>query len=90
MCDLRDCAAPAEGSSLTPALITHHCWQRKGVRFGVRQRGAGDRHGNRLTDSVAAVWVGVVGVGGGMADPHRRGVCGDEQERPVRCSARRE
>lgn len=62
--------------ALTLAVITHHCWQRKRVRFGVRQRGASDRHGNRLTDSAAAVWVGVVGVGGGMADPDGRGVCG--------------
>lgn len=61
ICDLSECTA--QGNSLTPAFITHHCWQCKGVGFDVRQRGAGNRHGNRLTDSVAAVWVSVVGVG---------------------------
>lgn len=38
------------------------------------QRGAGNCHGNRLTDSVAAVWVSIVGIG--LADASRR-VCNE-------------
>lgn len=60
-CDLAVCRA--RGNSLTPAAITHHCGQSKWVGFGMRQRGAGNRHGNRLTDSVATVWVSIVSVG---------------------------
>lgn len=61
ICDLSVCRA--QGKSLTPAAITHHCGQSKWVGFGMRQRGAGNCHGNRLTDSVAAVWVSVIDVG---------------------------
>lgn len=61
ICDLSVCRA--RGNSLTPAAITHHCGQSKWVGFGMRQRGASDRHGNRLTDSVATVWVSIVSVG---------------------------
>lgn len=72
ICDMSVCRA--WGYSLTPVAITHHCGQCKWVGFGMRQRGAGNRHGNRLTDSVAAVWVSIVGVGRGMPDPSRRRV----------------
>jgi len=64
----------AQGSSLTPATITYHRGECKWVGFGMRQRGAGNCHGNRRTDSVATVWVRIVSVGRGMADPSRRGV----------------
>ena len=41
------CAAQRERVS------TYHRGQGERVDFGMRQRGSGDRHGNRLTDGVA-------------------------------------